>query len=100
MLGEQSHSPGRNLVHCSYNLDAALGHSRASLMRLEKLAHRPADIGLGCALKLLLRRKVQIDLVKSRKHVLEQQVDARRLLRALEFYRKRRLYGAAAFVSE
>ena len=75
-LREQSHSPGRNLVYRSYDLDAALGHSLASFRRIEKLAHGPADVGLDGALKLLLWRKLRVDLVKTRKHILKQQLDA------------------------
>ena len=65
-----------------------------------ELTHGPTDIGLDGALKPLLWRKLRVDLVETRKHILEQQLDARTLLRALEFHRKRRLHRAAAFVSE
>src|SRR4029078_11659597 len=43
---------------------------------------------------------LRVDLVKSRKHILNQQPDARTLLRAMEFRCERRLHRAAAFVSE
>jgi hypothetical protein len=65
-----------------------------------ELTHGPTDIGLDGALKPLLWRKLRVDLVETRKHILEQQLDARTLLRALEFRRKRRLHRAAAFVSK
>ena len=49
---------------------------------------------------ICLWRKLRVDLVKSRKHILNQQLDARTLLRAMEFCCERRLHRAAAFVSE
>ena len=57
-------------------------------------------LDLDGALKPLLWRKLRVDLVKTRKHILKQQLDARTLLRALEFRCERRLHRAAAFVSE
>ena len=68
--------------------------------RLAELANGPTNIGLDGVLKPLLWRKPRVDLVEARKHILEQELDARTLLRALEFHRKRGLDRAAAFVSE
>ena len=51
-------------------------------------------------MKPLLRRKPRVDVIKTWKHVLEQQLDARTFPRALEFGGKRRLNRATAFVSE
>jgi hypothetical protein len=95
-----THSPGRDLAHRSHKLHAPLRHSSASFGDLEELTYGPTDIGFDGAFKHLLWRKLRVDLVKSRKHILNQQLDARTLLRAMEFRCERRLHRAAAFVSE
>ncbi len=64
------------------------------------MANGPTDIELDGALKPLLWRKLRGDLVEARKHILKQELDARTLLRALKFRRKRCLHRSAAFVSE
>jgi hypothetical protein len=62
--------------------------------------HRPANVGLNGSSKPLLRRNLRVDVVKTWKHVLEQQLDARTFPRALEFGGKRRLHRASAFVAQ
>src|SRR5262245_60334454 len=99
-LWKQPHSPGGYFVDRSDKLHMSLGHSRSPFGRLQNLTHRPADVGLNCALELLRRWKLRIDIIKARQHILKQQLNARTVLNALEFRGKRCPHRATAFVSE
>src|SRR5688572_17722111 len=99
-LREQPHSPGRDLAHRTHKLHASLCQSSASFGGFEDLTHGPADIGFHGALKLLLWQEFRVDLIKTRKHVLNHQLGARTFLLAMQLRCERRLHGAAAFVSE
>src|SRR5262245_61130148 len=99
-LSEQPYSPARYVVHRSDKLHVALGHSRPPLRRLEDLTHGPADVGLNGAFKPLQRLELRIDISKTWKHVLKQQLYARTFVDVLEFGGKRRLHRAAACVSK